>query len=96
VKGLDAAKSNEKTEQQLKLEELVCKLREIQVGLKNSLTDLQQKLGMFDSEDETLEGLENAKRDAETRASKLEKEVKELREELKSIKDFLDSNLDKK
>ena len=94
--ALDAGKSSEKTGQQVKLEELVCKLREIQVGLKTSLTDLEQKLGLYDSESETLGGLENAKRDAETRASKLEEEVKELREELKSIKDFLDSNLDKK
>jgi chromosome segregation ATPase len=78
------------------LGELVCKLREIQVGLKCTLADLQQKLGAFDSESELLTNLENARRDAEARASSLDAEVKQLREELKALRDFLKSNDEKK
>jgi predicted nucleic acid-binding Zn-ribbon protein len=78
------------------MEELVSKLREIQVGLKRSLFDLQQKLDAFDSEPELLTNLENAKRDAEARASSLEDEVKKLREELKDIRGFLGFNDDKR
>ena len=76
--------------------ELVCKLREIQVGLKNTLTDLQQKLGAFDSEPHLLSNLENARLGAEARAISLEAEVKQLREELKALRDFLKSNEEKK
>jgi hypothetical protein len=43
-----------------------------------------------------LTSLENAKRDAESRASNLEAEVEQLREELKAIKDLLGSNIEKK
>ena len=78
------------------MEELVLKLREIQVGLKRSLSDLQQKLEAFDSEPELFTNLENAKRDAEARASSLEDEVRKLREELKDIRGFLGFNDDKK
>jgi chromosome segregation ATPase len=78
------------------MEELVLKLREIQIGLKRSLSDLQQKLEAFDSEPELLTNLENAKRDAEAKASSLEDEVRKLREELKDIRGFLGFNDDKK
>ena len=76
--------------------ELVCKLREIQVGLKLSLADLQQKLEPFYSSPDFLTDLEAAKLDAEGRASNLEAEVKQLREELKAIRDLLGSNVEKK
>jgi chromosome segregation ATPase len=78
------------------MEELVCRLREIQVELKHSLDDLHQKLEAFDSEPQLLTRLETAKNDAEARASSLEAEVKRLREELKSIRDFLEPNGDEK
>ena len=51
---------------------------------------------MLDSEPELLISLENAKKDAESRASDLEVEVKQLREELKTVKDLLDLNMEKK
>jgi hypothetical protein len=78
------------------LTELVCKLREIQIGLKLSLADLQQKLEPFYSGPDLLTDLEAAKLDAEGRASSLEAEVKQLREELKAIRDLLGSNGEKK
>jgi len=72
--------------------ELVCKLREIQVELKQSLSDLQMKLEPFYSEPDLLTNLDGTKRNAEARASSLESEVKQLREELKAIRDLLGSN----
>ncbi len=75
--------------------ELVCKLREIQVELKQSLSDLQMKLEPFYSEPDFLTNLDGTKRNAETRASSLEAEVKQLREELKAIRDLLGSKGEK-
>jgi len=92
---LTLTKSGEKTAQDPKMEELICKLKEIQVGLKNNLADLQQKLAAFDSRPEILANLDHAKRDAEARASSLEEEVKQLREELDAIKDMLGPNAGK-
>jgi predicted nucleic acid-binding Zn-ribbon protein len=60
------------------------------------LADLKQKLATIYSEPELLTRLENAKRDAESRANNLEAEVEQLREELKAIKDLLGSNMEKK
>jgi predicted nucleic acid-binding Zn-ribbon protein len=66
------------------------------LGLKHNLANLQQKLAALYSEPELLTSLENAKRDAESRANSLEAEVEQLREELKAIKDLLGSNMEKK
>lgn len=83
------ANSNGKMAQKPKMEELIFRLKEIQVGLKNSLAELQEKLAAYDSQPEILVSLETAKRDAEVKASSLEAEVKLLREELKAIRDML-------
>jgi hypothetical protein len=53
-------------------------------------------LGTLDSEPELLTSLQKAKRDAEAKASSLEAEVKQLREELKAVKDLLGYNTEKK
>jgi len=90
------AKSNKKASETPKIKELIRKLDEIQAGLKLNLADLQQKLEMLDSEPGLLNCLENAKKDAESRASDLEAEVKQLRNELKTIKDLLGLNVEKK
>ncbi len=94
--NLEVTKSDEKTAQGPNMEELVCRLREIQVGLKNSLVDLQLKLASFDSQPEILAGVDKARRDAEVRASSLEAEVRQLREELKALKNLLKSSEEKK
>ncbi len=90
------AKSNKKTSEAPKIKDLIEKLWEIQLGLKQNLADLQQKLGTLDSEPEWWVSLENAKKDAESKASDLEAEVKQLREELRAIKDLLGLNMEKK
>ena len=60
------------------------------------MVDLQQKIEAFDSEPELLISLENAKKEAELRASDLEAEAKQLREELKAVKDLLGLNMERK
>ena len=50
---------------------------------------------MLDEEPELLVSLENAKKNAESRANGLEAEVKQLREELKNVKDLLGLNIEK-
>ena len=89
-------KSDKKTSEAPKIKELIGKLEEIQLGLKLNLADLQQKLETLDSEPEFLISLENAKKDAESRASDLEAEVKQLREELKAVKDLLGLHMEEK
>ncbi|MGA3061232.1 MAG: hypothetical protein ABSD92_12815 [Candidatus Bathyarchaeia archaeon] len=90
------AKFNKKTEEAPKIEELIGKLKEIQLGLKQNLADLQQKLKTIYSEPELFTILASAQKDAESKASDLEAEVKQLREELEAIKDLLDLNMEKK
>jgi hypothetical protein len=55
-------KSSKKTSEAPKREELIGKLKEIQLGLRQNLADLQQKLETLDSEPELLISLEILKR----------------------------------
>jgi ribosomal protein L9 len=86
------ANSNTKSLEAPKIEDLIGKLKEIQLGFKRNLVDLQQKIETIDSKPGLLSGIEGLKKDAETRANDLENEVKQLREELKAVKELLDSN----
>ena len=60
------------------------------------MANLRQNLEIISSKPELLDGLEDAERAAELKASTLEEEVKQLHEELKSIKDLLMSNEEEK
>jgi chromosome segregation ATPase len=71
------------------IQELVDKLRAIQLELKQTLVNLQEKMGSLEREPELFISLESLKEDAESRASNLEREVKQLREELRAVKDTL-------
>ena len=78
------------------------KMEEPIVELKENLSDLK-KLEQTASENRNTwvkawvtKRSENLKKDAETRASGLEAEVKRLREDLTSIRDLLGLNLDKR
>ena len=78
-----------------KIEAAVSKLEEIQFGLKQNLSDLHKKLEAINSEPELLLGIENFKRKTETRASNLEVEVKQLKQEIKALKELLGLNFEK-
>ncbi len=80
----------------LTTEEATTRLKDIQFGLRQVLASLHEKIELFSSEPQFQDGLENLKRDVETRATDLETEVKRLRYDLKTIKDFLGDNLEKK
>ena len=78
-----------------KIEAAISKLGKIQIGLKQNLADLHKHLETINSEPELLLNIENFKKDAEARASNLEGEVKQLRQEIKNLKELLDLNLEK-
>ncbi len=78
-----------------KLEELITELKEIQTGFQRNLSILHQTIETLDSKPELLNGLELFEKDAESRASNLEAEVKQLREQLEIIKEILGLNTKK-
>jgi hypothetical protein len=89
------AKSNRDKVEAPKIEELISKLNEIQSGLKQNLLDFHQKISALDSEPKLLTSLEGFRRDAESKASRLEAEVKQLREQLEAVKEILGLNTKK-
>ena len=72
-----------------KLEESIGKLMEIQLGLQRNLSLLHQTIKALDSRPELFNTLELFEKDAESQASNLEAEVKQLREQLENIRDIL-------
>jgi hypothetical protein len=78
-----------------KMQALIVKLEEIQLGFRQNLSNLHQTLELLDSRPELQNSLERFRKDAQTRASELEAEVKRLREDLKFIRELLGLNLDK-
>lgn len=83
-------------QKKLTAKESITRLKEIQAGLKQAVFNLHEKIELFSSEPQFQDGLDDLKRDVETRANDLESEVKRLRNDLKTIKDFLGSNLKEK
>lgn len=83
-------------QEKITTEEVVSRLKGIHAGLKQAAFNLHEKIELFSSEPQFQDGLEDLKRDVETRANDLESEVKRLRNDLKTIKDLLGSNLKEK
>jgi len=81
--------------EKLKFQELVDKLKEIQLGFRQNLSNLHQKLELLDSRTDLQSNLDILRKDAQTRVSDLEVEVKRLREDLESVRELLGLNLDK-
>ena len=71
------------------MKESIVKLEEILLDLRLNLCALHQKIEIIDSKAELQSSIKKYKKDFETRANELEAEVKLLREELKTIRNFL-------
>ena len=78
-----------------KMQDLIGKLEEIQLGFRQNLNSLHQKLELLDSRHDLQNNIESLRKDAQTRASDLEVEVKQLHDDLKSIREVLGLNLEK-
>jgi len=78
-----------------KFQELVDKLKEIQLGFRQNLSNLHLNLELLDSRTDLQSNLDILRKDAQTRVSDLEVEVKRLREDLESVRELLGLNLDK-
>jgi uncharacterized protein (UPF0335 family) len=69
---------------------LVERLKEVREGLKRTLRSLREKISRLETERASLlVDIEELKKVAEARANALEVDVKELREELRSLKELL-------
>jgi predicted nucleic acid-binding Zn-ribbon protein len=69
---------------------LVIRIKEIQQGLKRTLSTLRENIRTLETERSgLLLEVEKLKKVAEIRASALEEEVNELREELRSLRELL-------
>lgn len=77
------------------IEELIDKLIEIQLGFRQNLSNLHQNLELIDSRSGLQNSLEILKNNAQKKANDLEAEVKQLREDLESIRKFFGLHLDK-
>jgi energy-coupling factor transporter ATP-binding protein EcfA2 len=77
------------------LEELIDKLKKIQLGLKQDLNNLHEKLEIFDSNPDLQNIIDNLKKDIDSRASNLEIDIERLREDLKNMRELLGLNLEK-
>ncbi len=74
------------------LEELCCKLREIEERLKKNLANLHRQLSILESRPELSSKIEIFKQEIEIRAEELEMDVRRLRADVFSIKDVLGLN----
>lgn len=83
-------------QEKLTIEETISRLKEIHAGLKQAVFNLHEKIDLFSSEPQFQDGIEDLKKDVETRANNLESEVRRLRNDLETIKDLLGSNLKEK
>jgi hypothetical protein len=90
------AKSNGVKLDTAKIDELVVKLKQIQSELKLNLFDLHQKIEALDAKPELfVSSLGSITKKAESRASNLEAEIRQLREQITAIKELLGLNNEK-
>lgn len=87
--------SHEDTSEDLSIKELACHIKQIEKGLKRNLSKLHERLSVMESKRDLLDRLTIFKKDREKQASSLEADVKRLRQDIKTIKEFLGMNLKK-
>jgi len=69
---------------------MVKQLKDVEEGLMKMLKELRKKIELLENERASLLAeVENLKKAAEAKASKLESEVNKLREEVKALKELL-------
>ena len=73
----------------LTVPEALAKLREIRQGLETLVTDLHSNIEALGEDPDFQDRMLDLQRDADERASNLEREVKRLRGDVKTIRDLL-------
>jgi hypothetical protein len=80
----------------LSMLELINELERIRDAFRENLDNLRSKLAFLDAQPELQTTLQDYRKDADEKANSLEAEVTRLREELKSVRDLLGLNLEKR
>jgi uncharacterized phage infection (PIP) family protein YhgE len=83
-------------QQKLTVAEVIAKLHEIQQGLGTLRDDLHSNIEALGEDPEFHDRMLDLQRDADQRASSLEREVKRLRSDVKAIKDLLGEDAEEK
>jgi predicted nucleic acid-binding Zn-ribbon protein len=86
----------EDTSEDLSIDVLACRLKQIEKDLKRNLSNLHRQLAEIESKRELFSRLTIFEKNMEVQASDLEAEVKRLREDIKTIKELLGVNLKNK
>lgn len=86
---------NKRSPEQLTLGKAAARLREIEDSLRENLENLHKQLSVIESKPDLLNSLELFRSDMENKAITLEADVKKLRDDVKTIKEFLGLNLKK-
>lgn len=85
-------RSQPKLEQTANVKNEVARIKEVWVGLMQTLKSLREKIQMLETERKNLiEEVEALRSAAESRVVNLENEVNQMREEAKSLKELLDA-----
>lgn len=83
-------------QQKTTVAEAIAKLREIRQGLETLRDDLHSNIEALGEDPDFQDRMLDLQRDADERASSLEKEVKRLRSDVKAIKDLLGEDPEEK
>jgi hypothetical protein len=76
--------------------EALAKLREIRQGLETLVADLHSNIEALGEDPDFQDRMLDLQRDADERASNLEREVKRLRGDVKTLRDLLGENTEDK
>jgi hypothetical protein len=91
------AKSDPKQPQKkLTTQEAIVRLREIQQGLSALVADLHSNIEALGEDPDFQDRMLDLQRDADERASILEREIKRLRGDVKMVRDLLDEDREEK